>query len=59
VIVMAAMAMDDSSRAEPGWLWQKGRLVRRTSMTASSVMAGSMNQPLRDRVALAGIPGGG
>ena len=33
-----------------------GRLVRRTSMTASSVMAGSMNQPLRDRVALAWNP---
>jgi hypothetical protein len=51
VIVMAAM--DDSSRAGPGWLWQRGWLVRRTSMTASSVMAGSMSQPLRDRVALA------
>jgi hypothetical protein len=53
---MAAMAMDDSSSAGPGWLWQKGRLVRRTSMTASSVMAVSMNQPLRDRVALAWNP---
>ena len=55
VIVMAAMAMDDSSRAgvalAEGAGWRAGR-----SMTASPVLAGSMNQPLRDKVALAWNP---
>jgi hypothetical protein len=42
--------------SRPRWLCQKIRLLRRTNMTASSVMVDSMSQPLRDRVALGWNP---